>query len=294
MSYRTWKQRYGGDPKLVGTRISLNRQSYDVVGVMPPAFFTTDGGYPALWTPHWVSPGERADRVTWGLFPIARLRTGVSWEQAQNELFVLSAQITADHPTAEKVHAIVVPMKAQLIGTSWKLLLLLSCGVALLLMIACVNVTNLLLARVVDREGEFAIRAALGASRRRLVIQLLIEGLVLAGMATVVGLGLTLASIRGLTALLPQSANLPRLDTVQIDLGTLGFICGLTLATGLFFSIIPVLRVMRGTPNRRTRMEGRTVSADKGRRRLGQLFILANLSSHWSCSPWAFCWLRAL
>jgi putative ABC transport system permease protein len=77
LSYRMWKQRYGGNPQLVGTRISLNRQSYDVVGVMPPAFFTTDGRYPALWTPHWVSPGERADRITWGLFPVARLRAGV-------------------------------------------------------------------------------------------------------------------------------------------------------------------------------------------------------------------------
>jgi putative ABC transport system permease protein len=275
VSYSLWKQRYGGDPGLVGRRISLNRQSYEVVGVMPAGFLTTDARYAALWTPHWINPGERADRLTWGLFPIARLRNSISWEQAQNELFVLSARISADHPTAEKVHAIVVPMKAQLIGTSWKLLLLLSCGVALLLTIACVNVANLLLARVVDREGEFAIRAALGASRRRLVIQLLVEGLVFAGMATVVGLGLTFASIRGLTALLPQSANLPRLDTIRIDLGTLGFICALTLAIGLFFSSIPLLRVLRGAPSRRARMEGRTVSADKGRRRLGQLFILS-------------------
>jgi putative ABC transport system permease protein len=82
VGYRMWKQRYGGDPGLVGRQISLNRQSYEVVGVMPADFFTTDGKYPALWTPHWVSPVERADRVTWGLFPIARLRTGVSWEQA--------------------------------------------------------------------------------------------------------------------------------------------------------------------------------------------------------------------
>ncbi len=137
LSYRMWQQRFASDPRVLGSRIVLDRQSYEIVGVMPAGFYPTANASPELWTPHVASQKELDDFSTWGLVVIARLKPGVTWEQAQSELFVLSARITLDRPTLEKVHAIVVPMSAQLVGSSWKLLLLLSGGVALLLLTAC-------------------------------------------------------------------------------------------------------------------------------------------------------------
>lgn len=165
ISNAMWIRRFGDDPGAIGRRISLDGESYEIVGVMPAGFYPTPGGYPELWTPHWANQGEKDDRTTWGLVTVARLKPGVTWERAQTELDVVSARMSEDHPTFEKMGGIVVPMDAQLIGSSWKLLLLLAGGVTLLLLIACVNVANLLLARAVDREKEFAIRTALGALR---------------------------------------------------------------------------------------------------------------------------------
>ena len=122
-------------------------------------------------------------------------------------------------------------MTAQLVGSSWKLLLLLSGGVALLLMTACINVANLFLARTVDREREFAVRTALGARRTRLIQQLIAESLVIAAAAGLTGLGFAWAGIHTMLALLPQSIVLPRLDTVRVDPGMLVFVSALTLLT---------------------------------------------------------------
>jgi putative ABC transport system permease protein len=270
-----WIKRFGADPGVIGRRISLDRESYEIVGVMPAGFYPTSGGYPELWTPHWANQKEKDDRVTWGLITVARLKPGVTWEQAQTELDVVSARMTKDHPTSEKMHAVVVPVSAQLIGSSWKLLLLLSGGVTLLLLIACVNVANLLLARVVDREKEFSIRTALGAGRGRLALQLFIEGLIFAIAAGVVGAGVASAGTRALLALLPRAAILPRLDSVKVDLATLAFVCGLTLLTSVLFSLIPLFRTSRNRPYDLLKMEGRSLSVGKSKRRLGQIFVVS-------------------
>src|SRR5581483_10056988 len=132
--------------------ISLDRDAYEIVGVMPEGFYPLPGGgYPELWIPHWANQAEKDDRNTWGLMPVARLKPGVSWQQAQIEMDVISARMSRDHPNLERTGGVVVPIDAQLIGSSWKLLVLLAAGVTLLLLIACVNVANLLLARSVDR-----------------------------------------------------------------------------------------------------------------------------------------------
>lgn len=217
ISRAMWIKRLGSNREVIGRRISLDRESYEIVGVMPAGFFPLPGGdYPELWTPHWANQGERDDRTTWGLFPLARLKRGVTWQQAQTELDVISARMSHDHPTLEPSGGIVVPVDAQLIGSSWKLLLLLGAGISLLLMIACLNVANLLLARAVDREREFAIRSALGARRARLVLQLFTECLVFASAAGVVGMGVAWAGTRGLLRILLRAAILPRLDSVRL------------------------------------------------------------------------------
>jgi predicted permease len=274
VSNRMWLDRFGRDRGVIGRRISLDHESYEIVGVMPAGFYPTGGEEPAVWTAHWTDQKETDDRLSWGLTTVARLKPGVSWEQAQQELDVVAARMAKDHRTYEKMGAVAVPMDSQLIGSSWKLLLLLAGGVALLLLIACVNVANLLLARMVDRQKEFSIRTALGASRWQLSAQLFMESLGFTAVGGAVGMAVAAAGTRGLLALLPTAA-LPRLDSVRIDLGVLAFVCGITLLTSLVFSLIPLLRVSRHQTYDALKIEGRGFSAGKSKRRLGQAFVVS-------------------
>jgi predicted permease len=274
LSYTMWQQRFGKDAQVLGKRILLDRQSYEIVGVMPDGFYPTPFGGPELWSPHRASQEELQDFSTWGRSVIGRLKPGVTWTEAQAELFVLSARITRDRPTLEKVHAIVVPMSSQVIGSSWKLLLLLSGGVGLLLLTACVNVANLFLARTVDREREFAVRAALGARRSRLIRQLIAESLAVAVAAGLAGLGFAWVGIHTMLALLPQSKLLPRIDTVRLDLGMLAFISVLTLLISLIFGFVPLLGTSRMRPYDLLKTSGRTLSTSRSKRRLGQIFVI--------------------
>ena len=165
-------------------------------------------------------------------------------------------------------------MSAQLVGSSWKLFLLLSGGVALLLMTACINVANLFLARTVDREREFAVRTALGAGRTRLIQQLIAESLVIAAAAGLTGLGFAWAGIRTMLALLPRSAVLPRLDTVRVDPSMLVFVSSLTLLTSLLFGFVPLLRTSNTHPYALLKTAGRSFSTSKTKRRLGQSLVV--------------------
>lgn len=276
ISNTMWINRFGGDLGVVGRRVSLDRESYEVVGVMPAGFYPLPGGgYPELWIPHWANQGEKDDRTTWGLVPLARLKPGVTWQQAQIELDVISARMSQDHPNLEPMGGIVVPMDAQLIGSSWKLLMLLAAGVTLLLLIACVNVANLLLARAVDREKEFAVRAALGARPGRLMLQLFTESLVFATAAGVAGIGIAFAGTGALLVILPGPAILPRIDSVKVDIAAFAFVAGLTLFSSLLFSFIPLLSTSRHQPHDSLKIEGRGASAGTSKRRLGQIFVVS-------------------
>ena len=274
ISNAVWVDRFAKKPSVIGRRISLDRDSYEIIGVMPAGFYPTAYGKVELWVPHWADAKEKDDRQTWGLSVIARLKPGVAWTKAQTELDAVSARGAMDHPKEEEGSAVVVPMDSQVIGSSWKLLLLLANCVAVLLLIACVNVANLILARMVSRERELALRMALGAGRRRLVFQLFTECLVLATTAAGVGILAAIAGTRGLLSLLPQS-SLPRLDSVRADFGVLAFVCGITLLVSAFFSLIPLLKVMRTQPTEALKTEGRGMSTGQGRRRLGQTLVLS-------------------
>jgi len=276
ISHAMWTKRLGADAGVIGRRISLDRESYEIVGVMPPGFYPAYAGpYPELWTPHWASEGEKEDRTTWGLFPLARLKAGVTWQQAQTELDVISERMFHDNPNLDQGGGVVVPMDAQLIGSSWKLLLLLAVAVGLLLLVACVNVANLLLARAVDREREFAIRSALGARRTRLILQLFTESLVFAMAASILGVAVAAAGTRGLLTMLTRVAILPRLESVRIDFGVLVFAGCLTLLLSLIFSFVPLLRASRKHEYDALKSEGRVLSATKSKRLLGQLFVVS-------------------
>lgn len=270
MSHRMWV-RLGANPDVVGARISLDRESYQIVGVMPANFYPTPWGYPEFWIPHWADQGEKNDRKSWGLVPLARLKPGVTWHVAQIQLDVISARINEDNPD-DPASVIVVPMDAQLIGSSWKLLLLLSGGVTLLLLIAFVNVANLLLARLLDRRKEFAIRTALGASRARIAYQLFLENLAVSLMAGMLGFGLAFVQTKVMLANLLQSADLPRLETAKIDLPLLAFVCGICLFVSMLCSLT-ALKNGRGSSALALRMEGRGLSSGSRKRRLGQALI---------------------
>ena len=275
ISYAMWKKRLGADPAVIGRRISLDHESCEIVGIMPPGFFpASTTRYAELWTPHWANDAEKEDLKTWGLFPLARLKPGVTWQQSQTELDVISAHGLQDHPNVEPVGGVVVPMDAQLIGSSWKLLLLLAVGVGLLLLVACVNAANLLLARAVDREREFAIRAALGARRTRIVLQLFTESLVFSVAAAMLGIAVAAAATQGLLTILPRVAILPRLDSVKVDFGMLIFTGALTLLASLAFSFVPLLRMSWKKKYPALKNEGRAFSTTKTKRRMGQLLVV--------------------
>jgi putative ABC transport system permease protein len=273
ISNRMWVQRLGSNPEVVGARISLDQESYQIVGVMPANFYPTPWGYPEFWIPHWANQGEKSDRKSWGLIPLARLKPGVTWEEAQIQFDVISARLIEDHPD-DSLSAIVVPMDAQLIGSSWKLLLLLSGGVTLLLLIAFVNFANLLLTQVLDRQTEFAIRKALGASRARIAFQLFIENLVLSLVAGTLGFGLAFAQTRVMLGNLPQSANLPRLETVRIDFPLLAFVCGICLVASMLCSFT-ALKNSGDRSGLALQIQGRGLSSGSRKRRLGQAFIMS-------------------
>jgi putative ABC transport system permease protein len=275
LGHRMWVEQFGKDPEIIGRRISLDRESYEIVGVMPEGFFPTPWHYPELWTPHWADAKEKQDRNAWGHFVIARLKPEVSWEQAQAELDVASVRIAKNHLGEQEVDATVVPMDSELIGSSWKLLLLLGGGVVLLLLIACVNVANLLLARVTDRQKEFSVRSALGAGRWRLISQLFMESCALSLAAGLVGIAVASAGTQGLLRLLPTSANLARLVTVKTDAGVLAFGFGLALLVTLLSSLAPWLRISRNRTAEILKSEGRSSSSGKTRQRVRQLFAVS-------------------
>jgi ABC-type antimicrobial peptide transport system permease subunit len=169
LSYHIWSDRFGMDPNIVGRVVSFDAEPYEVIGVMPQGFFPTRDDPPDLWTAHRADEKEKADRVSWGWTVYARLKTGVTLQQAQSDLDVVERRMAQDFPQAyQNMGAVLVPVTAQVIGSSWKLFVILSAAVAVLLLIACVNVANLLLARAIYREKEFSVRIALGATRLRI------------------------------------------------------------------------------------------------------------------------------
>ncbi|MBV9886453.1 MAG: ABC transporter permease [Acidobacteria bacterium] len=273
ISNRMWVQRLAANPDIIGARISLDRESYQIVGVMPATFYPTPWGYSEFWIPHLANQGERSDRKSWGLIPLARLKPGITWEQAQIQFDVISARLIEDHPD-DFLNAVVVPMDAQLIGSSWKLLLLLSGGVTLLLLIALVNVANLLLARVLERQTEFAIRKALGASGARIAYQLFIENLGLSLAAGALGFGFAFVLTKVMLANLPESTGLPRLETVRVDFPLLAFVCGICFVASMTCSLM-TLKNSRDRSSLTLQIEGRAFSSGSGKRRLGRAFIVS-------------------
>src|SRR5215510_5311562 len=245
LSHDLWRYYYGADSRIIGRTVLIDGLPHTVVGVMPPGFWLAN--WPSrIWIPYFFSAEEKANRRGGGWNVVARLRPGVSFDQAQTEMDLIAAQLEADYPENNRNKGIVlIPSAADLtvsLGGFERLFLLLLCAVGLVLLIACVNVANLLLARAAEREREFAVRAALGASRGRLLRQLLTESILLACFGGALGLLLGAIGMRALTALL---SGIPRLDELRFDWQVFAFTAVVSLATGLLFGLVPAIRAAR-------------------------------------------------
>jgi putative ABC transport system permease protein len=244
ISHGLWQRRFGGATDVVGRKISLNDQPYEVVGVMPQRFYFMPSREIDVWLPASFPPWMRRNLSWHDAQIVARLKPGVTLEHAGKAMDTLSRQVTARAYTGPR-SAIVVPLRAEIAGkTKTALGLLLGASVALLL-IACVNIANLLLSRGAARGREVAVRTALGAGRGRLIAQFLTEGLSLAALGALAGIVLALPAMRFLEQLVPEAMGATRLT---LDLRVLGFCAAVAVAAALIFGLAPALRGTRVTP----------------------------------------------
>src|SRR5262245_5324258 len=251
LSHGFWQRRYGGDPGIVNKNIMLNDESYTVVGVMPPSFqFGREIGQVVdLWTPIAFTPQQLSynNLTNEFLFVIARLKPGVSLQQAQVELDTIANSLRQQYlpwaATRSEWGLTVESLRELVIGDIRRSLWILMGIVGLVLLIACANVANLLLARAADRQKEMAVRTALGAERWRVVRQLLTESALLALTGGVVGLLLAYLGISSLVKI--NEVQIPRAHEIGLDWRVLAFTLGVSLLTGVIFGLIPALQTSK-------------------------------------------------
>ena len=273
LGHEFWRTRFGGDVDVLGRSLTVEENQYTVVGVMPPGFdFPGSSGF---WLNRYLLayPGRYA---RW-MDVVARLETGLDLSAAREDIAAVARQLEEEFPGTNRAYATtVMPLLDSLVGDTRATLLVLLGATGLLLLVACVNVVNLLLSRMAERGQEIALRTALGAGRARLGRQLLTESLVLAGFGAVLGTMLAAIGMSLLISFGPE--NLPRLDEVEMD-GRVLFVTFLATGfTGLLFGLAPVLRLAR-TDVRASLQEGaRGSTGGKGKERIRGLLVVAQVA----------------
>ena len=270
LSYALWQRRFGKDPGLVGRSIVMNGQNTTVIGIMPRGF-----SFPAKTTEFWVpsdlTAQDYAQRGSHYLNVVARLKPGVSVAQAQSEMSAIAKRLGEQYIQNRRIGAVVVPIKEQVVGDTRIALMVLLAAAASVLLIACANLANLLLAKASERKREMAVRAALGAGRRRLIRQMITESLLLSCAGGLLGVVLARWSIIALRQMIPQ--GMANSTSLTLDGTVLFFAVAISLLTGVGFGAVPALRLSRLDLNDVLKQGGRGGSGGHDRALRGVLVV---------------------
>ncbi|MBC8089041.1 MAG: ABC transporter permease, partial [Phycisphaerae bacterium] len=278
LSHGFWQRQFGGEMAIVGKSISLDNEPYTVVGVLPTKAYNYPDADVELMSPLSLAPGSAQMKFTsFWLSAVAMLKPGMSIEQGRADVAAMMKRIAAEHPESgfNRLNLKLTPLQDTIVGDVRQMLVLLSASVAAVLLIACVNIANLLLGRSHARAREFVVRAALGASRGRLARQLLTESMMLSVAGGAIGLALAPLLTRGLIALYPNT--LPRVDEIGVDLRVLGFALGTTLLAGLLAGLPMARRAMGMNLTRDLRESGR-MAGSAAQRWVGGALVISQVA----------------
>lgn len=286
MSYSLWQRRFGADPDVIGKPLTLNGKSYTIIGVMPAGFrFPGAADLPPhmelpaqtdLWSPVAFTTEQITRRENNNLAVIARLKSGVTIEQAQTEMSDIARRVEERDAQAKGFGVKVVSLEEQLVGNIRPALLIMLAAVAFVLLIACANVANLLLVRAAARQKEIAIRTALGATRGRIIRQLLTESILLSVAGGAIGILLNFCGINLLLALSPK--NIPRLGEIGTDARVLGFTLLISIVTGALFGLAPAIQASRLNLNESLKEGARGLTHGIHRSRIHTLLIVSEVA----------------
>jgi putative ABC transport system permease protein len=276
ISNRLWQRQFGSGAGVPGQTLKLNGTDHAVVGVMPEKYAFPEAETD-VWLPIAFDDGERKAYGAHYINVLARLKPESTLQQAQSEMSAIAEQLAKDHADMKAGWTVnVTPMLDYVVGDTRTALLVLLCAVGFVLLIACANVANLMLARAATRQKEIAIRTALGSSRSRIARQLLTESLLLATAGGCVGLLLAVWGVDALLALAPQ--DLPRLSEVAIDARVMLFTLGVTMATGVIFGLAPALQASKPDLNETLKDAGRGSSEGARRHRIRSVLVVSELA----------------